>query len=267
MFKPVTPCMPNRLNSHPPITAPTIPRPISKKNPSPVLLTNLLPMNPAIRPSTIQETIDMVCCPFPRCCELGSGNYPFIFGDVRGAARLPRRRSYTPRSAMTSSGGRGLASPARTRAWVIREHDTVSKRAPRRCKCLSGRCERLSLLHDIGNKNSGLGVARLTTRVRCFGRYLEGIACFDCASRLTLYGKLKAAFQDIGGFDSWMRVSRDGCPRLYCRFYKKCHIARRRTICLRQNLSRDAGRRCGCRTLGHRFGGNQLGNSAERARR
>src|SRR6266487_216645 len=46
MFSPVTPCMPNRLNSQPPITAPTIPRAMSRTNPSPVLLTNLLPMNP-----------------------------------------------------------------------------------------------------------------------------------------------------------------------------------------------------------------------------
>jgi hypothetical protein len=52
------------------------------------------------------------------------------------------------------------------------------------------------------------------------GRYLEAIACFDCAGRLTLYGKLEAAFQDIGGFDSRMRVSPDRHSRLYCRFHK-----------------------------------------------
>src|SRR5437879_13185710 len=59
MFKPVTPCMPNRLNNQPPITAPTTPRAMSRKNPSPVLLTSLLPMKPAIRPSTIHAMIDM----------------------------------------------------------------------------------------------------------------------------------------------------------------------------------------------------------------
>src|SRR6266566_1275200 len=63
MFNPVTPCMPNRLNNQPPITAPTIPRAMSRKNPSPVLLTSLLPMKPAIRPSTIHAMIDMICPP------------------------------------------------------------------------------------------------------------------------------------------------------------------------------------------------------------
>src|SRR5256885_16982147 len=60
MFSPVTPCIPNRLNNHPPTTAPTIPRAMSRKNPSPVLLTSLLPMKPAIRPSTTHEMIDMI---------------------------------------------------------------------------------------------------------------------------------------------------------------------------------------------------------------
>src|SRR2546426_1771626 len=55
--------MPNRLNNQPPITAPTIPRAMSRKNPSPLLLTSLLPMKPAIRPSTIHAMIDMVCPP------------------------------------------------------------------------------------------------------------------------------------------------------------------------------------------------------------
>ena len=62
---------------------------------------------------------------------------------------------------------------------------------------------------------------------------MEGIACFDCAGRLTLYGKLEAAFQDIGGFDSRMRVPPDRHPCLYCRFDKQRHIARGRTVRLR----------------------------------
>src|SRR5947208_4278717 len=60
MFSPVTPCIPNRLNNQPPTTAPTMPRAMSRKNPSPVLLTSLLPMKSAIRPSTTHEMIDMV---------------------------------------------------------------------------------------------------------------------------------------------------------------------------------------------------------------
>ncbi len=103
--------------------------------------------------------------------------------------------------------------------------------------------------------------------MRRFGRYLEGIACFDCAGRLTLYGKLEAAFQDIGGFDSRMRVSPDRHPCLYCRFDEQRHIARRRTVHLRQNLSRDAGRCCGWRALGRRLGGDNRRNSADCARR
>ena len=43
---------------------------------------------------------------------------------------------------------------------------------------------------------------------------------FDCASGLTLYGKLNAAFQDIGGFDSRMRVARDRNASLYGCFHK-----------------------------------------------
>ena len=60
---------------------------------------------------------------------------------------------------------------------------------------LRWRCQGLSLLHNIGDQNSGLSVARLTPRVWRLGGYLEGIACFDCAGRLTLYGKLEATFQ------------------------------------------------------------------------
>jgi hypothetical protein len=53
-----------------------------------------------------------------------------------------------------------------------------------------------------------------------FRRYLEGIACFDCAGLLTLYRELEAAFQDVARFDSRMRVPTDGHTRLYCRFHK-----------------------------------------------
>ena len=48
-----------------------------------------------------------------------------------------------------------------------------------------------------------------------------------------MYGKLEAAFQDIGGFDSRMRVSPDRHSCLYCRFDKQRHIARGRTVHLR----------------------------------
>src|SRR5579864_1053811 len=57
-FKPVTPLAPIMLNSHPPTIAPTTPRTISSRRPSPRLLTILLPMKPAIRPSTIHARND-----------------------------------------------------------------------------------------------------------------------------------------------------------------------------------------------------------------
>jgi hypothetical protein len=67
---------------------------------------------------------------------------------------------------------------------------------------------------------------------------------------LTLDGKLEAALQDVGGFDSRMRVAPDSHPRVYGRVHEDRRIARRRTVGLRQNLSRDAGRGRSRRTLG-----------------
>ena len=86
---------------------------------------------------------------------------------------------------------------------------------------LGWRCEGLSLLHNIGDKKSGLGVAGFTTRMRRFGRYLNKVTCLHCAGWLTLYGKFEGrAFQDIRGFNSRMLVSRDRHSRLYCHFHK-----------------------------------------------
>src|ERR1700687_2589519 len=59
MLTPVTPDAPNRLKRYPPTMAPTIPKTMSSTNPSPVLFTILLPMNPAMSPKTIQARIDM----------------------------------------------------------------------------------------------------------------------------------------------------------------------------------------------------------------
>src|SRR4029077_12151455 len=46
--------------SQPPMTAPTTPSTMSSMNPSPDLLTSLLPMKPAIKPRTIQAKNDMI---------------------------------------------------------------------------------------------------------------------------------------------------------------------------------------------------------------
>src|SRR4051812_716957 len=55
-FSPVTPADPSALKIHPPTTAPMIPSTMSSSTPSPRRFTILLPMNPAISPSTIQLT-------------------------------------------------------------------------------------------------------------------------------------------------------------------------------------------------------------------
>ena len=121
---------------------------------------------------------------------------------------------------MTGSGGEHERHRAHARTWLIREHYAASQTSASVTSYSGWRCEGLSLLYDIGDENPGLGVARLTTSMRRFGRYLECIAGFERAGRLTLYGKLEAAFQDIGGFDSRMRVPPDGHSRLYRRFHK-----------------------------------------------
>src|SRR5215510_9634679 len=72
---------------------------------------------------------------------------------------------------------------------------------------------------------------------------------FDHPGRLPLDGELEAAFYDVRGFDSRMRVSGDGHARLYRRFHEQRRIARRRAVRLRQDLSCDTGRRRGWRAL------------------
>src|SRR6202022_4323684 len=84
MLSPVTPDIPNTRKSQPPTTAPTTPRTMSRINPSPVLLTSLLPMKPAIRPSTTHATIDMVGSPLPRCCAVVSGDSPSCSVMLKG---------------------------------------------------------------------------------------------------------------------------------------------------------------------------------------
>ena len=103
------------------------------------------------------------------------------------------------------------------------------------------RCEGLALLHDVSAQNSDLDVAGFPARMGGFGRNVECIANLDHASRLPLDGKLESAFQDIGGFDSGMRVPRHGHARLDGRFREDRGVAWRRTVHLRQDLSRDPG--------------------------
>src|SRR5215469_241820 len=64
-LSPVTRDIPNKLNSHPPNSAPTTPRTMSSHSPSPVLLTILLAMKPAMRPRTSHAMIDMSLSHYP----------------------------------------------------------------------------------------------------------------------------------------------------------------------------------------------------------
>ena len=74
---------------------------------------------------------------------------------------------------------------------------------------LSWRRQWLSLLHDVGNKESGRGIARLATRMWRFRWYLEAVAWLDSPGWLALYGKFEAAFQNVGRFNPRMRVPPD----------------------------------------------------------
>src|SRR5947199_10085596 len=60
-LKPVTPVEPAAVKIHPPMTPPTIPRTISRKSPSPVLLIIMLAIQPAKPPRTIQLITPIAC--------------------------------------------------------------------------------------------------------------------------------------------------------------------------------------------------------------
>src|SRR5262245_19997492 len=132
-------------------------------------------------------------------------------------ATMPASGALDRRGDCAGAAARNRTSP-RSCYTLIRAHRAATKPAP--AQRLGRRGEGLSLLHDIGDENDALGVASLTTRMGRFGRDVEAIAFFERAGRLTLDGKLEAAFQHIGGFDPRMRVSRDRHARLYGRFHE-----------------------------------------------
>ena len=66
----------------------------------------------------------------------------------------------------------------------------------------------------------------------CYGRNLESIAGFQRPGWLTLYRKFETAFQDVGGLDTGMRVSRNGHSGLNLRLYKKRDVSGCWTISL-----------------------------------
>src|SRR5262245_31828429 len=96
-------------------------------------------------------------------------------------------------------------------------------------------------------------------------RYLEAVARLQGASWLPLDGELEAALQNIGGLDSWVRMSRDVHASLYFRLDKQRHVPGSGTLRLRQDLARDARRGGRRRTLRRCSGGHELGEPAKRA--
>ena len=105
-----------------------------------------------------------------------------------------------------------------TSPWRMDSHGLAFCSLQHARRALSGRCQRLSLLDDISDKNSGLGVAWLTARMRRFRRYLESVAGLDCPGWLTLDRKLETAFQYVGRFDARMRVPPDRYASVNRRF-------------------------------------------------
>src|ERR1700693_5304675 len=101
--------------------------------------------------------------------------------------------------------------------------------------------------------------------MRRFDRDLETIARFQYAGRLTLYGKLETALQDVARFDSRMRVPRKRHSRVYFHFHVYRHIARHWAVHLRENFSLDAWRQYERRALRRRLGGNEPCNRTDRA--
>src|SRR6266481_3684754 len=108
--------------------------------------------------------------------------------DSAGSAQAPAA------SCRTRRRGSLMALPYRNAQHHAREQrpaSTARQANDHPAKRSGRRGERLSLLHDIGDENDALGVAGLAPRMGRFGRYVEAIAFFEHAGRLTLYGKLE----------------------------------------------------------------------------
>src|SRR5262245_11392308 len=103
--------------------------------------------------------------------------------------------------------------------------------------------------------------------MRCCGWDLKTIAGFQRARRLTFNGKLKTAFQNIGRFDTRMRVEANGYTSLNFRLHEHGYVTRRRSIDLRQDLPRHTRRCCRRRALRRRAGCDKLCEPAKRATR
>src|SRR5262249_14681796 len=105
--------------------------------------------------------------------------------------------------------------------------------------CSGGRCDRLALFQGIRNPDLRLCTAGLTACMRRSRWDLESITRLQHASRLTFDRELEAAFKHIGRLDPRMRVPPDRRSGLDFRLNKHRYVSRRRTVGLRQDLSRD----------------------------
>jgi hypothetical protein len=153
-----------------------------------------------------------------RPCSLQRSRWP----ARSRAGRLRRRAGRRPRPGghqktglidlSNNEPGKWATSPSHSRCPKP-ERQVSEWCSPRLCR----RRQWLSLLDNVGNKQSGRCIAGLAPRMRCFRRYLEAVAGLNCPGWLTLYGKFEATFQNVSRFDPRMSVSPDCHAGLDCR--------------------------------------------------
>src|SRR4029077_4918485 len=90
-------------------TAPMTPRAMSRKNPSPVLLTILLAMKPEIRPRTIQASNDMTTS--LSCPSQVNGQEQFLCQSARDASTRIRQHRCGPRASPTGRHAQAIEPP------------------------------------------------------------------------------------------------------------------------------------------------------------
>src|SRR6185312_4807625 len=126
--------MPNLRNSQPPTTAPTMPSTMSRRNPSPALLTILLAMNPAMSPRMIQAMKDMGP---PVAAGLARGSVGLTEGNgyiTWIAARVwPTRIAATDAHSTARGGAAGIQPPA------LQQEGGVAYQWLERARCAASR--------------------------------------------------------------------------------------------------------------------------------
>jgi hypothetical protein len=103
--------------------------------------------------------------------------------------------------------------------------------------------------------------------MRRVGWHLKSFAGLYRAGRLTLYGKINAAFHHIARLYARMCMPSDCCSLRDAHVHDDSRVTWHRAIYLRQNLSGDPRHRWGRSTLSECLAGKELTNSANRAAR